>query len=244
MINQSLIDSNMFLRSVFLSIDFFETNSTALSRNFSFIQIYSNLTHLFLFEDFNITKNRILSYFDVFERRILFLCRMMNIINIHNLSQENISCLNTTLIVLMLANRRKRLPKYLKAIKTKSIEMMLANDLIHVNDANRVLTSLASSNANTASSSTISNSTTPSPPSDLMTNFKDLLLFWQSHYLQKDKDCAGLEQNSKIDFSYWRNTVETLLDPNCKNECSLNFYIDKNDFNYMNKNRLDEYRSD
>ena len=36
MINQSLIDSNMFLRSIFLSIDFFENNSSNLGK----FQIY------------------------------------------------------------------------------------------------------------------------------------------------------------------------------------------------------------
>ena len=27
-----------------------------------------------------------------------------------------------------------------------------------------------------------------------MTNFRDLLLFWQDHYLHKDKDCSALEK--------------------------------------------------
>ena len=29
-----------------------------------------------------------------------------------------------------------------------------------------------------------------------MTNFRDLLLFWQDHYLHKDKDCSALEKVS------------------------------------------------
>jgi hypothetical protein len=32
MINQSLVDSNMFLRSIFLSIEFFENNQTVLGK--------------------------------------------------------------------------------------------------------------------------------------------------------------------------------------------------------------------
>ncbi len=47
---------------------------------------------------------------------------MINIINMQNLSQENFSCLNTTLVVIMLANKKDQLPKYLKAIKIKPIE--------------------------------------------------------------------------------------------------------------------------
>lgn len=133
----------------------------------------------------------------------------------------------------MLANRRNTLPKYLRAIKLKSIEMLLASDFIHVNrDETR-----ASSQAQGSSGS---------QPVDLISNFKDLLVFWQTHYLQKDKDCAGLEQNSKIEFSYWKKTVELLLDSNHKNECSLNFYL-QNDYMNMNNSRkssIDDYRSD
>ena len=174
---------------------------------------------------------------------------MINIININNLSQENVSCLNTTLIVLMLANRKKILPKYLLAIKAKSIEMLMANDLYRVNNfSNNSTSPITSSGVSSTSGSppASSSSGTSAPPLDIVTNFRDLLIFWQSHYLQKDKDCGGLEQNSRIDFSYWRETVELLLDPNPKNEWSLNFYL-QNDLNYMttnNKTRIDELRSD
>ena len=170
---------------------------------------------------------------------------MINIININNLSQENVSCLNTTLIVLMLANRKKILPKYLLAIKAKSIEMLMDNDLFRVNTfANNSPTT--SSNTIQSGSTSPSSNAASSPPLDIVTNFRDLLIFWQSHYLQKDKDCGGLEQNSRIDFSYWKETVELLLDPNPKNEWSLNFYL-QNDLNYMtnnNKTRIEELRSD
>jgi Trpc4-associated protein len=225
MINQSLIDSNMFLRSIFLSIDFFENNSHTL--------------------EYTCDKNKILSHFNLFDRRVLFLCRMISIININNLSQENVSCLNTTLIVLMLANRKRILPKYLLAIKAKSIEMLMSNDVFRGNGSSSNSSS-SSSNVTSSASSSSTSPTAVSPPLDIVTNFRDLLIFWQSHYLQKDKDCGGLEQNSRIDFSYWKETVELLLDPNPKNKWSLNFYL-QNDFDYMtdsNKNRLDELRSD
>jgi Trpc4-associated protein len=211
MINQSLIDSNMFLRSVFLSLEFFDLKSSLL--------------------EFNLNSNKILVFFSVFERRVSFICRMMSIINIHNLSQENISCLNTTLIVLMLANKRNILPEYLRAIKSKSIDIMLNSELFHFN-------------RNESSSAATNSRENSSTSSDLITNLRDLLVFWQVHYLQKDKDCFGLEQNSRIEFAYWKHTVELLLDSNKKNECSLSYYM-HNDFNTLNnRNRIDEYRSD
>lgn len=102
MINQSLVDSNMFLRSIFLSIEFFEDHSEVIESE--------------------LETNQILCYFSSFERRIGLLCKMINTINLHNLSQENVSCLNTTLVVLILANRREKLPQYLEALHQKSTQ--------------------------------------------------------------------------------------------------------------------------
>ena len=77
-------------------------------------------------------------------------------------------------------------------------------------------------------------------------SIQDLLVFWMGHYLQKDKDCVGLEQNSRIEFAYWRHTVDLLLDTtDPKNKCSLNYYMNKESNIFANKpNRIDEYRCD
>ncbi len=176
MINQSLVDSNMFLRSIFLSIEFFENNVETLDHSTA-------------------ASNNTLTYFSSFERRVNLLCKMINTINLHNLSQENVSCLNTALVLLMLANRRKKLPQYLKAMQQRSIQIREASS---EGDGTVV---------------------------DVLANFKDLLVFWMGHYLKKDKDCVGLEQNSRIEFAYWKNTVDILLDSDPKNKCSLEFYM-------------------
>jgi Trpc4-associated protein len=39
-----------------------------------------------------------------------------------------------------------------------------------------------------------------------MTNFRDLLLFWQDHYLHKDKDCSALEK-VRIIFTFKRKML-------------------------------------
>lgn len=195
--------------------------------------------------------NRLLSYFDSFERRIGLICRMINTINIHNLSQENVSCLNTTLVLLMLANRRNLLPKHLHSIKLKSIEMIITGD---INSFNATSTAGVYSTTRFMGASAATSNTTSSMPQtstatsiDLITNLRDLLMFWQSHYLQKDKDCIGLEQNSRIEFPYWKHTVELLLDPNPKNVCSLSYYL-RNDIDFLNITRkqsnLEEFRCD
>lgn len=188
---------------------------------------------------------------------------MINTINIHNLSQENVSCLNTALIVLMLANRRGHMPKYLHAIRAKSNEMMLLHSASTASSL--VESALISSSFTTNRLISTPNSgaiAASSPPStghyhhhghhhhnhshhqfDLICNFKDLLVFWQNHYLQKDKDFTGLEQNSKIGFGYWKSTVEMLLESNCNSPWSLNYYL-KNEYNNYNKRPIDEYRPD
>ncbi|MEE6507918.1 hypothetical protein FKM82_017604 [Ascaphus truei] len=49
--------------------------------------------------------------------RMSFLFRLINIIHVQTLTQENVSCLNTSLVLLMLARRRDRLPCYLQTIR-------------------------------------------------------------------------------------------------------------------------------
>lgn len=40
---------------------------------------------------------------------------------------------------------------------------------------------------------------------NIMKNFRDLLVFWQDHYLHKDKDCSALEKVSQFE----RRSVST-----------------------------------
>jgi hypothetical protein len=150
----------------------------------------------------------------------------------------------------MLANRKTQLPKYLRAIKTKSVEMSLTSDVPSLSSA----TVTAQATSNDGNSSLLVPPVAPSTPgtgstsrnTDIMTNFKDLLQFWQSHYLQKDKDCVGLELNSRIEFSYWKSTVDLLLDKDQTNECSLMFYLcnDMDRLKTSAKNKMDEHRSE
>ena len=107
----------------------------------------------------------------------------------------------------MLANRRGLMPKYLHAISVKSNELT------------------ATPTTTTPHSNNNQQQQQQQQQLDLICNFKDLLAFWQKHYLQRDKDFSGLEQNSKIEFAYWKSTVERLLEPSSQHPCSLNFYL-------------------
>ena len=149
-----------------------------------------------------------LSYFDSFERRVYFICRILSLLNVHNLSQENVSCLNTALIILMLAYKRHTLPGYLQAIAVKSFEGTTTSFTSAVAVTNQMQQQQSTTHT-----------------THLLENLKSLLVFWKAHYLQKDKDWSALEQSSHIEFTEWIHTVDLLLGTDKQNECSIEYYL-------------------
>ena len=61
--------------------------------------------------------SKLVNYIGDFQRQLDYLYKLINIITVQNLTQENVSCLNTTLVFLMFANKRSQLPRYLQALK-------------------------------------------------------------------------------------------------------------------------------
>ncbi|XP_061113788.1 short transient receptor potential channel 4-associated protein-like [Conger conger] len=100
-INSSLVDSNMLVRCIVLSLDRFENQT----EDVKVVEVLSECC--------------LLSYMSRVENRLSFLFRLVNIINVQTLTQENVSCLNTSLVVLMLARRKGKLPFYLNALREK-----------------------------------------------------------------------------------------------------------------------------
>ncbi|XP_044520307.1 short transient receptor potential channel 4-associated protein isoform X3 [Gracilinanus agilis] len=97
-INSSLVDSNMLVRCITLSLDRFESQSDM------------KVVHV-------LSECRLLSYMYQMNNRTTFLFRLINIIHVQTLTQENVSCLNTSLVILMLARRKDKLPGYLNALQ-------------------------------------------------------------------------------------------------------------------------------
>lgn len=97
-INSSLVDSNMLVRCITLSLDRFENQSDA-----KVAEVLSEC--------------RLLSYMSQMSMRMSFLFRLINIIHVQTLTQENVSCLNTSLVILMLARRKEKLPFYLHTLQ-------------------------------------------------------------------------------------------------------------------------------
>ncbi|BFZ19837.1 hypothetical protein BsWGS_22878 [Bradybaena similaris] len=184
MVNRNLVDSNMFIRSLVLSLEHFRVEGTEKTLNFvASVEGDKGSGER--------RESKLVNYIGNFTRQLDYLYRLINIISVQNLTQENVSCLNTTLVFLMFANKRNQLPLYLQALGEKQDEAL----------------------DNVSGSSSI------------LQNFRDLLIFWQDHYLHKDKDCSALEKSSKIDFAYWKTTVSMLVSDDKKSPTSVCYYI-------------------
>ena len=98
----TLIDSNVFLRSIILSIYSFDLNDKNSKKNEK--EFFSNNSKLCKY-----IKNNI---YDIF-------LSLINIVQIENINQTNISCINTALIILIMKYLNNNLPNFLKEFKEK-----------------------------------------------------------------------------------------------------------------------------
>jgi len=155
MVNNNLVDSNMFIRAMVLAAAHFKS---VLGETEQFV-----------------SQSRLMQNFRDFDKHIKFVMNLVSILKVSDLTQENVSCLNTSLVILMLARRENKLARLLHNLSQHE----------HGNP--------------------------------LLSNMRNLLQFWQQHYLHKDKDCSTLEKSSLIPFSYWKSTVALLT---CDQESS------------------------
>ena len=173
------------------------------------------LNHSELAPEYSVDQSRLLSFIADFDMQITLLVSLVKIINVANLTQENVSCLNTTLVFLMFANQKADLPKYLRGIERVTITTTTTASTSSTRDATGASSGGSASASNNGKKAT----------SGLLKNFRDLLLFWQEHYLHKDKDCSALERSSKIPFDYWKLTVATLVCHDRSLDTSLAHYL-------------------
>ncbi|XP_070576007.1 short transient receptor potential channel 4-associated protein-like [Ptychodera flava] len=168
LIKENIVDSNMFVRCLILSLEHFETEQTE-------------------HKEYARTKCRLLQFIHNKKTRFEFLFKLINVIEVSSLTQENVSCLNTTLVLLMFARQKGELAEYLQALRDEEQREC--------------------------------------HPGLLVGNFRQLLIFWQDHYLHKDKDCTALEKSSCISFDIWKKTVAELLEDNPSNELTVAHYL-------------------
>ena len=170
MVNNNLIDSNMFIRAMVLACDHFLQGGGEMAEF--------------------VTHSRLMKNFREFDKHVQFVVQLVSILDVKDLTQENVSCLNTSLVIIMLAARQGRLPD----IITKLLD--------YGEDPGGFRAGKS-----------------------LLKNLKLLLVFWQEHYLHKDKDCSTLEKSSLIPFTFWKVTVNQLVSEDATLPTSILHYI-------------------
>nr|XP_026695649.1 short transient receptor potential channel 4-associated protein-like isoform X1 [Ciona intestinalis] len=95
-VEDSLIDSNMFIRCVILTTHYIQTSQTENKEV--------------------LVTNRLLEYYTNHKRRIQVIARLVTLLDVSTLSQETVSCLNTSLLLLIMAHRNNRLASYLQCL--------------------------------------------------------------------------------------------------------------------------------
>ncbi|XP_037788989.1 short transient receptor potential channel 4-associated protein-like [Penaeus monodon] len=106
LVTKNLVDSNMLVRSLVLSSDLFMREGKATE--FA-------------------ARSRTLRHVATFKQRLDFLVQLIKTISVDTLTQENVSCLNTSLVILMLAHRHSELPLYLEGLRSHVEPHLLTN---------------------------------------------------------------------------------------------------------------------
>ncbi len=117
------------------------------------------------------------------------LLRLMGTISIHNINHENICCLNTAIVIVVLAHRRDQLSTLLENcrfllqrhhIPAPALEDKKVTAEFHSNEIN------------------------------LFSNFRKLLWYWREYYLRRGRDRLSLEFSSHLPFKLWSTVVDLL----------------------------------
>lgn len=166
----NIIDSNVFIRAVYLTIYHSEAKLEEDSQ--------CVLTDLFLKHEADL---------------FILLCSPL-IIDPEKINQTNISCINTSLLILILKSEA-----YLK-LQSKKLHCR-SNSLVSF------LREVRLKEADKKNS--------------CLENLKLLLYKWRKYYYNKSKDAESLEFTTKIKFSMWKHIVAQLLNPDSTNEISL-----------------------
>ncbi|XP_033626830.1 short transient receptor potential channel 4-associated protein-like [Asterias rubens] len=98
LVSDNIVDSNMFIRCLILTLDHFQKEQPD---NY----------------EYAMRSCRLLQFVRKRPVRVKFLIKLINTVNVEILTQENVSCLNTTIIFLMFAERSCELPEYLSDLR-------------------------------------------------------------------------------------------------------------------------------
>ena len=127
-----------------------------------------------------------ISFYLAKERENILL-RLMGTISVHSINHENICCLNTALVIFILAHERGQLATLLENARIL---------FYHQNIPAPALEGIMSE--------------FPDDEIACFVNFRKLLWYWREYYLRRGRDRLSLEFSSHLHFKKW-NTVVDLL---------------------------------
>ncbi|XP_070385047.1 short transient receptor potential channel 4-associated protein-like isoform X4 [Dermacentor albipictus] len=194
LVNGYLVDSNMFVRSLVLSQEHLSVSDDYEAREYAERSSY------------------VLSHIGDQRNRIRYLKKLVSLVTISNLTQENVSCVNTALVLLIFAQQRGQLVSYLHALRGPPPPGAASKTACNASVPASVPAGSAAATATASSGS-------------LLQNLLELLHFWQEHYLHKDKDCSALEKSSRIGFHRWKAMVNTLVSEDITSPVSLVYHV-------------------
>ena len=73
--------------------------------------------------------SRLFAFFRDFDKHLTYVVNLISLVNVNQLTQENVSCLNTSLVILMLNRKRGKLDNMLKAISERKDSFGMSVDV-------------------------------------------------------------------------------------------------------------------
>jgi len=138
-------------------------------------------------------------------RRVCYLALLVSSISVDTLTLENVSCLNTALIILMLAARQGTLATGLKMIANATVQQLTLGGGFRFEGASAGQRCLE--------------------PRHILSSLFQLLRFWRVHYQPGDQSCISLEKGSGIAFEEWVRTIDLLTSSDTTSPYSLLHYL-------------------
>ena len=74
--------------------------------------------------------SRLFAFFRDFDKHLSYVVNLISLVNVNQLTQENVSCLNTSLVILMLNRKRGKLDNMLEAISERKDSFGMSVDVL------------------------------------------------------------------------------------------------------------------
>eukprot|EP00949_MAST-11_sp_MAST-11-sp1_P005239 g5239.t1 len=169
-VRENLVDSNVFVRSLFLTVATAHANP--------------HWTHL-------IDNSRIVSFLE--EKKFDILYDLCLITSVENISQENLCCVNSAVIILLLEKRRSNLASAIATLRERSHTSKGKDATENAQPANKVR------------GSKTKNATLPA-----IENLRRMLWFWKKYYNFRALDRRQLQASTHISFQEYNELVSEL----------------------------------